>query len=55
MTPKSAKRFLDQVMHQKRSMTPKSAKRFLDQVMRQKKSMTFELISERLTLQTRAA
>jgi hypothetical protein len=34
MTPKSAKRFLDQVMRNTDRMTPKSAKRFSDQVMR---------------------
>ncbi|SHL46334.1 hypothetical protein SAMN05444321_2981 [Bradyrhizobium lablabi] len=28
MTPKSVKRFSDQVMRQKKSMTPKAAERF---------------------------
>ena len=40
MTPKSAKRFSDQVMRQENRMTPKSAKRFSDRVMRQGNRMT---------------
>jgi len=40
MTPKSAKRFSDQVLRRKYCMTPKGVKRFSDQVMHQKKSMT---------------
>jgi len=33
MTPKSAKRFSDNVMLKNKSMTPKSVKRFSDNVM----------------------
>jgi len=47
MTPKSAKRFSDQVMRQREAMTPtrraapaQSAKRFSDQVIRQREAMT---------------
>jgi hypothetical protein len=40
MTPKSAKRFSDQVTRQKKRMTPKSVWRFSDQVMRQRNRMT---------------
>jgi hypothetical protein len=39
MTPKSAKRFLDQVMRNIDRMTPKSAKRFSDRVKRKAKRM----------------
>jgi hypothetical protein len=67
MTPKSAKRFSDQVMRQKNRMIPtqraalaQSAKRFSDQVMRQKNRMipTRKAVLrsfEKVALQTREA
>jgi hypothetical protein len=41
MTPKSAKRFSDQVMRKMEGMTPKSAKRFWDRVMRFSRTNAF--------------
>jgi hypothetical protein len=40
MTPKSARRFSDQVMRKNESMTPKSAQRFSDRVVRKNEGMT---------------
>jgi polyhydroxyalkanoate synthesis regulator phasin len=55
MTPKSAKRFSDQVMRKIKRMTPKSAKRFSDQVMRKIKRMIAGQCSEKVAPQTREA